>query len=105
MASPVPAEDEFVEVALDMGLAQSVEDALGPSLEVREHAVDPFQQLIPTALDIDRCPVSGHDRGYRCRVVREEVPGCGALVEDFIPHSPSNLLISLSLQWYFLYKS
>jgi hypothetical protein len=29
VASPVPAEDEFVEVALDMGRAQSVEDALG----------------------------------------------------------------------------
>ncbi len=46
VASSVPAEDEFVEVALDMGFAQSVEDALGPSLEVREHAVDPFQQLM-----------------------------------------------------------
>ena len=46
MASSVPAEDEFVEVALDMGLAQSVKDALGPSLEVREDPVDPFQHLM-----------------------------------------------------------
>jgi len=46
VASPVPAEDEFVEIALDMGLAQSVKDALGPSLEVREDPVDPFQHVM-----------------------------------------------------------
>ena len=49
----------------------------------RPEDMDPPKLLIPTALDIDRCPDSGHDRGYRCRVVREEVLGCGALVEDF----------------------
>ena len=40
--------------------------------------------MIPTALNIDCCPVSGRYRGYGCWVVREEVPGCAALVEDFI---------------------
>ena len=43
-----------------------------------------FAKLIPSALDIDCCPISGRDRGYGCRVVREEVPGCAALVEDFV---------------------
>ena len=46
MASSVPAEDEFVEIALDKGLSQSVKDALGPSLEVREDPVDPFQDFM-----------------------------------------------------------
>ena len=46
VASSVPAEDEFVEIALDMGLSQSVEDALGPSLEVREDPVNPFQDFM-----------------------------------------------------------
>ena len=39
--------------------------------------------LIPTALEIDFCPFSGRDRGYGCGAAREEVPGCGALVEAF----------------------
>ena len=37
---------EFVEIALDMGLAQAVVNALGPGLEVGEHAVNPAQDLV-----------------------------------------------------------
>ena len=33
VASSVPAEDKFVEITLDMGLAQAVVNALGPGLE------------------------------------------------------------------------
>lgn len=43
VASSVPAENEFVQVALGMRLAQSVIDPLCPTLEVREDPVDPFQ--------------------------------------------------------------
>lgn len=46
MASPAPAKDEFIKVALDMGLAQAVVDALGPRLEVKELAVNPAQDLV-----------------------------------------------------------
>ena len=44
-----PAEDELVQVALDMDLAEAVEDSLGPSLEVREDAVRPGQELVRLA--------------------------------------------------------
>ena len=46
VTSSVPSEHELVEVALDMGLAQAVKDALRPSLEVREDAVDPRQDIV-----------------------------------------------------------
>jgi len=46
VASSVPTKDEFIKVALDMGLAQAVVDALGPGLEVGEHAVNPAQDLV-----------------------------------------------------------
>ena len=37
---------EFIKVALDMGLAQAVVDALGPGLEVGEHPVNPAQDFV-----------------------------------------------------------
>ena len=51
---------------------------------IAEFIPSPKSEILPTAPDSDRCPVCGDDRGYRCRVVREEVPGCGGLAEDFI---------------------
>jgi len=41
---PVPAEDEFVEIALQVGFAQAVEGAQTPALQVGEHPVHPGQQ-------------------------------------------------------------
>ena len=55
VASPVPAKDEFIKVALNMGPAQAVVDALGPRLEVGEHAVNPAQDLV--------CAPAGDDFG------------------------------------------
>jgi len=43
VSAAVPSEDELVEVALHVALPEAVEGALGPSLEVREDAVDPVQ--------------------------------------------------------------
>jgi len=44
MAPPVPAEDEFVEIGLDMSLAEPVIDAEAEALQVREDAVNPRQE-------------------------------------------------------------
>lgn len=43
MPSPVPAEDELVQVALEMWFPDAVVGAEGPSLEIGENAVDPRQ--------------------------------------------------------------
>ena len=43
VAPSVPAEDEFVEVAVQMGAAQAVEGPERPAFEVGEHAMDPLQ--------------------------------------------------------------
>lgn len=52
VTSSVPSEHELVEVALDMGAALAVKDALRPSLDVREYAVDPRQDIVrASALD------------------------------------------------------
>ena len=60
VTSSVPSEHELVKVALDMGLAQAVKDALRPSLEVREDAVDPRQEIVRLlALDDADCVTDG----------------------------------------------
>ena len=43
---PVPAEHEFVEITVEMRLAQSVIDTGAPSLQVGEHSVNPGQQHV-----------------------------------------------------------
>jgi len=55
VSAAVPSEDELVEVALHVALPEAVEGALGPSLEVREDAVDPVQEVVrlPTPDDAD----------------------------------------------------
>lgn len=53
VASPVPSKDEFIKVALNMGLAQTVKDALGPGLEVGEHAVNPAQDFVRSSAGDD----------------------------------------------------
>jgi hypothetical protein len=57
VASAVPAEDELVEIATDVALPQSVEGALRPSLEVREHAVDPVKEFVRLPPLDDACLV------------------------------------------------
>lgn len=42
-APPIEAEDEFVEVDLEMGAAEAMVGAGRPCLEVRDHAVHPRQ--------------------------------------------------------------
>jgi len=44
MTPPVPAEDEFVEIGLDMSLAKPVIDAEAEALQVREDEVNPRQE-------------------------------------------------------------
>lgn len=46
VASSVPAENEFVQVALGVRFAQSVIDTLCPTFEVREDPMDPLQQFM-----------------------------------------------------------
>lgn len=46
VSAAVPSEHELVEVALHVALPEAVEGALGPSLEVREDAVDPVQEVV-----------------------------------------------------------
>jgi hypothetical protein len=65
MRSPVPAEDELVQVAVDVLLPQPVEGAERPKLEVREDPVDPRHEDVgghPThdatlVLDVPEAPV------------------------------------------------
>ena len=42
-AAPVEAEDELIEIGLEVFAAQAVVDAQGPDLEVGEDAVHPTQ--------------------------------------------------------------
>ena len=46
VSPPVPAEHEFVEIALQMGLSEAVEDAFCPCFQVGEHAVDPVEYVV-----------------------------------------------------------
>jgi len=61
VASSVPVEDDPVKTAPDMGHAQAVADAHGPSPEVREDPVYPVQQFmrIATVDDANLVRVSG----------------------------------------------
>jgi hypothetical protein len=72
MPSPIPAEDELVEVSLQMCFADAMEGAHGPALEVREYPVDPGQQ-----------DVGGHgadDLGLM-PVIPEASVGCQAIAD------------------------
>ena len=42
----VPAEHEFVQITLQMALSEAVEDSFGPCFQVREHTVDPVEDLV-----------------------------------------------------------
>lgn len=53
LAPSVPPEDELVGVGLDVLAAEAVEHARRPSLQVREHPMDPVQQLVRLAADDD----------------------------------------------------
>ena len=44
MPSPVPAEDELIEIGLDVWPAEAVVDAQAQALQVREHPVDPGEK-------------------------------------------------------------
>tara|TARA_B110000908_G_scaffold49054_1_gene59862 strand:+ start:4019 stop:4444 length:426 start_codon:yes stop_codon:yes gene_type:complete len=46
VSPPVPAEHEFVEIALQVVFPKALEHAFRPSLQVGEHAVDPVQDLM-----------------------------------------------------------
>ena len=46
VSSPVPTKHELVKVALQMAFPEAVEHAFRPSLQVREHAVNPVQDLM-----------------------------------------------------------
>ena len=50
VAAPVPAEDELVQVALDVLASQPVMHPQGPALQVREDPVDPGQDLVRLAV-------------------------------------------------------
>ena len=51
--APVPAEHEFVEIALQMALPEAVEHAFRPSLQVGEHAMNPVQDFVRLATSDD----------------------------------------------------
>jgi hypothetical protein len=42
----VPAEHEFVEIALQMALSEAMEDAFCPRFQVGEYAVDPVEYVV-----------------------------------------------------------
>ena len=45
--------------------------------------------IIPTCLNIDRCPISGADGPDAIWIVHEPVPGIGAGLDDFVVARPN----------------
>jgi hypothetical protein len=54
VSPPVPAEHEFVEIALQMAFPEAVKHTVRPSLQVGEDAVNPVQDLVRLATGDDR---------------------------------------------------
>ena len=48
--SPVPAKDKLLKIAVEVGLAKTVQHTRAPALQVREHPMDPRQPIDPTTL-------------------------------------------------------
>lgn len=61
MAAAIPAKEKFVDVALDMNLAQAVKYAPGPPLEIGKGPMRPDQQFmrLPARYDAGLMAVRG----------------------------------------------
>lgn len=101
MAPAVPAEGEFVEVALHVLFAHAVQSAAEPALQVRERAVDPRQQDVRRHVAdylADVCAMFGqlpiareavaHDGGADLHVALDEFSyaRAGAVLQTLKPH-------------------
>ncbi len=76
MSPPVPSEHELVQVFLEVLPAQAVADAHGPSLQVREHPMDPLQ---------DRVRLLVTDHPGRVRVLGQTGVSTPAVGDDLRP--------------------
>ncbi len=57
--------------------------------ELESRLIEPTQELIPPALDTDRCPFGGPDGANAIGVVGKPIPCLGAGVQDFVVVVPN----------------